>query len=106
MRPEMLGGFAFGGLRRYSCGMAQKPPFVSGSMSNSMMPPGYGPDQTPDGSPHDGAPAGRFFSDAELPVVAVPGGSATQLTGRPDMTSTEMMPSGDEPTMPPSGNRR
>jgi hypothetical protein len=38
---------------------------------------------------HDAAPAGPFFTEAELPVVAVPGGAPATLGGySPDPSRT------------------
>jgi hypothetical protein len=54
-------------------------------------PPGFGPEQNPEVT-HDGAPAGPWPSDAELPINPVPGGNPASLTGRPDGTNTESQP--------------
>lgn len=54
---------------------------------------------------HDGAPAGPWFTDAELPSVAVLGGQPMTTNGySPDPSQT---PQEDKnPTAPPTGLRR
>lgn len=47
--------------------------------------------QTPDGSPHDGAPAGEFFG-ADLPVTSVPGGAPAQTGGFSPNPAQEKLP--------------
>lgn len=70
-----------------------------------------GPEQKEDAI-HDGAPAGLTFSDSELPVVAVPGGSPMRLGGyTPDPSPTPQASTGQDPrslgvTAPPSGIRK
>lgn len=47
---------------------------------------------------HDGAPAGLYFSDSELPVVAVLGGPPAQLGGySPDPSQTPQISNVDDP---------
>lgn len=54
---------------------------------------------------HDGAPAGPWFTDAELPSIAVPGGSPATTGGySPDPSRTSQ--ADGEPTAPPTGIRR
>jgi hypothetical protein len=63
-------------------------------------------EQQPD-AVHDGAPAGPFFTDAELPSVAVLGGAPMTLGGySPDPSRTPQGDSMDPPTLPPVGLRR
>ncbi len=61
-------------------------------------------EQQPDAT-HDGAPAGPWFTDAELPSVAVLGGPPMTLNGySPDPSPTPQIDK--DPTMPPTGLRR
>lgn len=54
---------------------------------------------------HDGAPAGPWFTDAELPSVAVVGGSPATTGGYSPDPSRSPQPQGN-PTAPPAGLRR
>lgn len=61
-------------------------------------------EQQPDAI-HDGAPAGPWFTDAELPSVAVAGGSPATTGGySPDPSRTPQIDT--NPTAPPTGIRR
>ena len=61
-------------------------------------------EQQPDAQ-HDGAPAGPWFTDAELPSVAVAGGSPATTGGySPDPSRTPQVDT--NPTAPPTGIRR
>jgi hypothetical protein len=63
-------------------------------------PPGFGPEPRTD-IDQGGAPGGLWPSESELPIVSVPGGNPTDLTGRPDSTPNEpMLPQRGEPTNP------
>lgn len=60
---------------------------------------------------HDGAPAGPFFSESELPSIAVPGGTPMTLGGySPDPSRTPQISIADDPrgvgSVAPSGVRR
>ena len=64
--------------------------------------------QTPDGSPHDGAPAGDTFG-ADLPVVSVPGGPPATFDGYTASPEQEALPapgSSEGSGTAPSGVRR
>ncbi len=64
--------------------------------------------QTPDGSPHDGAPAGDFFG-ADLPVVSVPGGAPATFDGYTASPEQDKLPapgSSEGNGIAPSGVRR
>lgn len=66
------------------------------------------PEQNPEAT-EGGAPAGPFFSEGELPVVAVPGGNPASLNGyRPSADQDKLPPpgSGDGTTLPPTGIRK
>lgn len=68
------------------------------------------PEQAID-SAHDGAPAGPFFSDAELPTVSVPGGTPMTLGGySPDNGQPPLVSNLQDPTgtgnLPPAGIRK
>lgn len=54
---------------------------------------------------HNQAPAGPWFTDAELPCVAVAGGSPATIGGYSPDPSRTPQPQG-EPTAPPTGIRR
>lgn len=69
---------------------------------------GQEPSQTPDGSPHDGAPAGDYFG-ADLPVTSVPGGAPATTGGfTPNPAQDKLPPPGSSEgnQTAPSGNRR
>jgi hypothetical protein len=72
--------------------------------------PSY-PEQNPEFT-QGGAPAGPFFSEGELPSIAVAGGNPANLGGySPDPSRTPQVSIGQDPrslgvTAPPSGVRR
>ncbi len=77
-------------------------PRKAGSMKH---PPGYGPEQQPD-STHDGAPAGLYPSEAELPISPVPDGNPANLTGSPDQSGTTQKPTMEHYPAPPLAKGR
>lgn len=71
-------------------------------MATNPIPPIQ--EQQPDAI-HDGAPAGLFFSDAELPVVAVPGGQPMTTNGfSPDPSRTPQIDKDPTATTAPAGS--
>lgn len=71
-------------------------------VTDASDPPMAQPDAT-----RDGAPAGPWFTEAELPSVPVLGGQPMTTNGySPDPSRTPQGDSMDPPTLPPTGLRR
>lgn len=67
----------------------------AGAVPNGAPPV---PEQQAEPADHDGAPAGAWFSDAELPVVAVIGGPQATTGGySPDPGPTPQLSTADDP---------
>jgi len=81
-----------------------KPPFVRSGVSNGA--PSMSPEPQAPGPIHDTPASGPDLGSALGTPVAVPGGSPTRITGRPDQSASEPMPGGSEPTLPPRNGRR
>lgn len=83
-------------------------PFSSGSSNAAMYDDSRsGGNASPDFT-QGGAPAGKTFSNAELPVEAVHGGSGMKEGFSPSPARTPFIPAGSDvgSPLPPSGSRR
>ncbi len=75
--------------------MAHRTPATIGSDTGKGDMLGGIPEQNPE-STQGGAPAGEFFSEGELPSVAVPGGKP--------FTTNGYRPQADQDKLPPPGS--